>query len=198
MTRKYESTGTRQKQIADAAAKIIVKYGSEHVTTKKIAQEVGISETAIYRHFKNKTDLLAFLIKDVEKTLLAEIVVDNVQPMTLEYLEKIVNVHIDKVIQRKGISFQVIAEIISLGSKRLNVLAFTVTNKYINKVRNVFELGREAGVIRRDINLEAAATLFFGMIQGLVSTWALSQYKFNLEEKFISSWKIFRESILSK
>ena len=41
MVRKYESTEVRQRQIVDAARKVIIKYGSEHVTVKRIAREVG-------------------------------------------------------------------------------------------------------------------------------------------------------------
>jgi AcrR family transcriptional regulator len=199
MVRNYENTDTRKKQIADAAAKIIVKYGSEHVTTKRIAEEVGISETAIYRHFKSKEELLAFLIDDIEKTLLSEIQLDTNDGLyTLETLEKIIQTHIVHIVKRKGISFQVIAEIISLGSKNLNKQTFLVISNYISRVEDILQQGSKSGVIKQHIDLHAAATLFFGMTQGLVNTWALSQYSFNLEEKYNSAWKIFRDSILNK
>ena len=198
MFRNYESTDIRKKQISDAAAKIIIKYGSEHVTTKKIAREVGISETAIYRHFKSKIELLAFLIGDVETILLSEIELEPTSSYTLETLERIIQTHIAKIVQRKGISFQVIAEIISLGSKKLNFQAYKVINNYTGQIKEILKRGREAGVIRWDIDLDAAATMFFGMTQGLVNTWALCQYSFDLEEKFISMWNIFRDSIISK
>src|SRR4030042_904964 len=127
MTRNYENTELRQKQIAEAAAKIIVKYGSEHVTIKKIAKEVGISETAIYRHFKSKQALLSFLINDIENTLLSEIETNPVNiPYTLEILEKTIKGHMGSVVQKRGVSFLIIDEIISLGDKKLN-----------NKVNNV-------------------------------------------------------------
>jgi TetR/AcrR family transcriptional regulator len=199
MARNYQSTKIRRKQIAAAAARIIVKYGSEHVTTKKIAKEVGISETAIYRHFKSKEELLSFLIEDIEVMLLSEIKMnDTASPYTIETLEKIIKAHMTHVVKRRGVSFQIIAEIISLGSKILNKQAYNVINKYIGRIRDILDEGSKAGVIRQDIDLDAAATLFFGMIQGLVNAWALSQYSFNLEEKYISTWNIFRNSILCK
>jgi AcrR family transcriptional regulator len=198
MARKYASTEIRQKQIAAAAARIIIKYGSEHVTTRKIADEVGISETAIYRHFKSKEELLSFLIRDVEIMLLSEIKTSNTgQPYTLETLENIIKAHMATVVERRGISFQVIAEIISLGSRKLNRQAYGVVNQYIERVKQVFQEGREAGVIRQDVDLEAAATLFFGMTQGLVNAWALSQYSFDLETRYLATWNVFREAIIT-
>jgi AcrR family transcriptional regulator len=199
MVRNYENTDIRKKQIANAAAKIIIKYGSEHVTTKKIAEEVGISETAIYRHFKSKEELLAFLISDIEKILLSEIELDVAgNPYSIGNLEKTIKTHVAHIVKRKGISFQVIAEIISLGSKTLDQQTYQVINNYIGRVEEILNRCSKAGIIRHDVDLHAAATLFFGMTQGLVNTWALSKYNFNLEEKFSSSWRIFREAIIKK
>jgi hypothetical protein len=40
-----------------------------------------------------------------------------------------------------------------------------------------------------------AATVFFGIIQGFVSLWALSNYTLTLEEKYPPLWAFFRQSI---
>src|SRR3972149_9473268 len=73
MTRKHESTETRQRQIVDAARRVIIKYGSERVTVKRITEEVGISEAAVYRHFKSKKQILSVLANQVGDTLVADI-----------------------------------------------------------------------------------------------------------------------------
>jgi AcrR family transcriptional regulator len=197
MTRNYENTELRQKQIAEAAAKIIVKYGSEHVTIKKIAKEVGISETAIYRHFKSKQDLLSFLINDIENTLLSEFEKNpSNNHYTLETLEKTIRGHMAHVVQRSGISFLIIDEIISLGDKKLNNNVYSVINKYTGRIKEILERSKEAGIIKPGVDLEAAAIMFFGMTQGLVNMWTLSQNNFNLQEKYTATWDVFRNAIL--
>ena len=67
---KKERTEIRQQQIVYAARKLIFKYGSEHLTVKRIAAEVGISEAAIYRHFTSKKSILSFLLTHIESILL--------------------------------------------------------------------------------------------------------------------------------
>jgi AcrR family transcriptional regulator len=194
-----EKTSVRQRQIVDAARKVIIKYGSEHVTVRKIAEETGVSQGAIYRHFKSKRDILSLMIYDVESTLLAgfeSLSVDG--PLTLATLEKVMSNHMSSVVQRKGVSFQVIAEIVSFGDKKLNRQAFDIIDSYTNRVENILSEGVKAGVIRQDIDLKAAAFLFFGMTQGLVNSWTLSQYSFNLEEKYASLWKLFREVVIRR
>jgi len=194
-----EKTTVRQRQIVDAARKVIIKYGSEHVTVRKIAEETGVSEGAIYRHFKSKRDILSLMIYDVESILLADFKsLPLNEPLTLETLEIVMSNHMASVVQRKGVSFQVIAEVVSFGDKKLNRQASAVINKYTERIRAILSEGVKAGAVREDIDLKAAATLFFGMTQGLVNSWTLSQYSFNLEEEYLSLWKLFREAIIRR
>ena len=53
MAQKRKSTAVRKQQIIEAARKLIIKSGSEHLTVRSIAKEVNITEAAIYRHFKS-------------------------------------------------------------------------------------------------------------------------------------------------
>jgi hypothetical protein len=52
--------------------------------------------------------------------------------------------------------------------------------------------------MRDDVDLEAASTLLFSMIQGLVNIWALSNYNFDLEERYASLWRFFREAVTER
>ena len=54
---------TRQK-ILDAAEKLILLKGLTHVTTKEIAREVGLSESALYRHFNHKEEIFFALMAE--------------------------------------------------------------------------------------------------------------------------------------
>lgn len=199
MITQRENTQVRRRQIVSAARKLIVKYGSEHVTVRRLAKEIGVSEGAIYRHFQSKRDILSFLINDIEDTLIGDIESNYAKKLTsLETLGNIIADHMSSVEQRKGVSFQVIAEIISLGDKKLNKKISEVIDKYTNRIKMIMADGIKEGFIRSDIDLESAAILFFGMIQGLVNIWALGQYNFNLQQKYQSVWNVFRESIIRR
>jgi AcrR family transcriptional regulator len=193
---KRKATEVRQKEIVAAARKLIVKYGSEHITVRRMAKEIGVSEGAIYRHFKSKREILSFLVDDIETTLMEDI--DNSYTSeigSIMLLEKIVMDHISSIQQRKGVTFQVIAEIISLGDKKLNKKIYDVIIKYISRIQGILSEGIKAGVIRTDVNLEAASHLFFGMTQGIVNIWSLSQYNFNLQEKYKPLLDTFMKAI---
>lgn len=55
-----DSPGLRQR-IIDAAGKIFVEEGYEHLSMRRVAQIVGCSQMAAYRHFANKEALTQHL-----------------------------------------------------------------------------------------------------------------------------------------
>ena len=200
VTRKRENTEVRQQQIIDAAATLIFKYGSEHLTVKKIAAQVGISEAAIYRHFKSKKSIISFLLSHIEEVLLRDLSPGTVadRQVTLEVIESLIATHFSLISTRKGISFEVIAEIISLGDKKLNKQAYQTINRYIARLQELLAEGVRDGAVRDDIDLQASATLLFGLIQGLVNMWSVSDQKFSLMEKYAQLWQVYRQAIIRR
>jgi AcrR family transcriptional regulator len=191
-----KDTLIRQKEIVLAARKLIVKYGSENVTIKKMAQEIGVTEGAIYRHFKSKKDILSFLIDDIEEILIGDIEKNySGEVGSVASLAKIMTGHINSIEQRRGVTFQVIAEIISFGDEELNNKVYAVINNYIAYIKDVLAEGIKNGVIKPDTDIDAVAKLYFGMTQGMVNIWALSKYRFNLEKEYQPLWEVFIKSI---
>ena len=197
MVRGHQSTNVRKKQIMEATRKLIVRSGSEHVTVRNMAKEVGISQAAIYRHFKSKKEILSFLADSVADGLLHDIDMSgNVGLTSLDIIDEILRQHLSKIKQKRGLSFLVLAEIISFGDKSLNKKIADNVQIYVDRLRLMLADGVRAGLVRQNLNLEAAAVLLFGMIQGLVNIWALSSYKFDLVEKYSELWEVYRESVI--
>lgn len=193
---RRKDTLVRRRQIVSAARKLIVKYGSEHITVRRMAEEIGVTEGAIYRHFKSKKDILLYLIDDIEDILIVDVKTGNQDKLnSLEVLDKIINLHMSTLERREGIGFQVIAEIISLGDRKLNKRISEVIGKYLDSIQTILAEGVKSGIIRSDIDLNAAARLFFGMNQGLANIWALHQYGFNLEQEYVPLWQTFLKGV---
>jgi AcrR family transcriptional regulator len=196
MVQKRRSTAIRKQQIIDAARKLIIRKGSEHLTVRALAKEVGLTEAAIYRHFKSKREILSFLMNHIMDGMLLEM--ERTVSNGLESLETVghaLRQHLSEIEQRKGMSFQIIAEIISLGDKRLNREVYEKLQTYISQLEHLLSQGSGSGHVRDDLDLQACATLLFGMIQGLVNIWALAGYNFDLAAKYESMWSIFQLAI---
>lgn len=58
MIKRVRRRSDLRLRLLDAAEKIVEKEGIEAVTIRKLSGQVGVSRTAPYRHFKDKTDIL--------------------------------------------------------------------------------------------------------------------------------------------
>lgn len=196
MVQRRKSTAIRKQQIIDAARKLIIKRGSEHLTVRAMAKEVGLTEAAIYRHFKSKREILSFLMNHIMDTMLHDVErTETGNATSLQAIDHTLRHHLSEIEQRKGMSFQVIAEIISLGDKKLNKDVYEKLNSYVDRLKDLLSEGARNGSVRGDIDLGASALLLFGMIQGLVNIWALGSYSFDLAAKYDSLWTIYEKAI---
>jgi AcrR family transcriptional regulator len=88
--RKAKGLGhLRRAEILEAAERIFLNYGYEGATIRRIADEVGVSSTALYMHFRDKSEILveicqgAFAKLLAQNTEIAELQVDPVERVRL-------------------------------------------------------------------------------------------------------------------
>ncbi len=65
---KFDITD-RQIEILEASGKILMDKGITGLTTKNLAKEMGFSESALYRHFKDKEAIVLLLIQYLSKNI---------------------------------------------------------------------------------------------------------------------------------
>ncbi len=71
--RKAKGDGhLRRAEILEAAERIFVVDGYEGATIRKIADEVGVSSTALYMHFRDKDEILHEICLGLMQSLLQQ------------------------------------------------------------------------------------------------------------------------------
>jgi len=86
--RKAKGAGhLRRGEILSAAERIFVRDGYHGATIRRIADEVGISSTALYMHFRDKSEILVEICEQAFAQLTAQ--TDQVAAMALEPTERV-------------------------------------------------------------------------------------------------------------
>ena len=67
---------SRQFEIIQASGKILINKGETGLTIKALASEMGFVESALYRHFKSKEDILILMIQYLQQN-----VQDRIEPI---------------------------------------------------------------------------------------------------------------------
>ena len=196
MTR--QKTLVRQHQIIEAARNLIAAKGMDGVTIDAIAEEVGLTEGAIYRHFASKHQILSLLVDDIERTLLDTVESAQTEGTSaVDSLEHILEAHLSDVEGHRAVSFVVIAEAMGFDGTTLAPKVSLMFTRYLELIQAVLDRGIREGSIRPDINANAAATTFFGLIQSTATLWALNGYAGQLAEFRSEMWDIYRKGVVS-
>ncbi len=196
MTR--QKTLVRRHQIIEAARNLIAAKGMDGVTIDAIAEEVGLTEGAIYRHFASKHQILSLLVDDIERNLLDTVESAQTEGASaVDSLEHILEAHLSDVEGHRAVSFVVIAEAMGFDGTTLAPKVSLMFTRYLELIQAVLDRGIREGSIRPDINVNAAATTFFGLIQSTATLWALNGYAGQLAEFRSDMWDIYRKGVVS-
>ena len=193
-----QNTLVRQHQIIEAASNLIAAKGMEGLTIDALAEEVGLTEGAIYRHFTSKHQILSLLVDDIESNLLDTVTTAQTYGASaVDSLEHILEAHLSDVEGRRAVSFVVIGEAMGLDGTKLSRRVALMFTHYLDLIQAVLDRGIREGSIRPDINANAAATTFFGLIQSTATLWALNGYSGQLAEFRSQMWDIYKRGIVS-
>lgn len=170
----------------------------DSVTIDAIADAVGLTEGAIYRHFSSKHQILSILIEDIERKLmdtLRNAVVD--EGTAVQHLMGILEAHLGDIEGRRAITFIIIAQAVGFDSTGLRPRVSQMLTHYLEFIKGILRQGIREGTIRQDVDVDAAATTFFGLIQSTATLWALNDYQSPLAERRSQMWENYQRGISS-
>ena len=184
----------RRREIIEAARVVITDHGMQALTIGSLARTVGVSEGAIYRHFRGKKQILAGLIEDIDLRLNHRIdLIDGDPDSGLERLEQVLKDNVAPSTMT-GVSFMVIAEVLMNGDDELRRLMQTAIDRHLSMIEAQLSVGVQKEEVRSDIDLKAASLQFYGLIQAVNTLNHFGDEDFPVGDS-ASLWRIFRNGV---
>jgi AcrR family transcriptional regulator len=189
-------TEIRKEQIAQAALSIIATRGMRGLSVARVAKKVGIVPSGIYRHFKNKDQMIKAVFDLIEDMLLGNVTTVCLETAdSIERLRLLLLRHIRLLREIQAIPRMVFSDEVSGGEPGKKAQAFRIIKRYLDKVAVIIYQGQKEGVIRPGINPEVAAVMFLGLIQPAAVLWHLSEGAFDAEKHAEKAWQVFRTAL---
>lgn len=178
----------RQLEIIEASLDIIKENGIENLTTKKIAEKIGISEAGLYRHFKSKLEITLEILNYFKEKAIETLnsIPENyskveqikyiLEKKAKEFSEKpglVVLILLEEIIPPQPVLTEKIREIISL-------------NK--TKLKEIIVEGQRNGEIRTDIDPEILFQIIIGSFRFIVTRWRIENFKYDIVYEFKKLW----------
>ena len=88
------------------------------------------------------------------------------------------------------------SEALRFGDAEVKQATRQMVERYLGMVNATIRAGVESGEIDKDVDTEAAALMFFGMIQASVTLWSFSNRAHPLAQHSASLWSIFQDGLV--
>ena len=174
----------RQQQIINVSLELIAESGIQSLTIKNLAKKIGFAESAIYRHYDNKIQiLLAILDFFRQNTGMFFINQLNSNANALQKIETIFQNHFAKFTASPSLVAVIFSEEIFRNEKELSEKVTEIMNGNTANLKTIIETGQNAGEIRADIEAAHMAVIILGSLRMFVKKWQMSNYNFSLIEK---------------
>ncbi len=196
MAREKLSTEVRQEQILAAALEIVSAKGMKGLNTGAVARRVGIVPSALYRHFRDKEQMLDGLLALIEERLLA-----NVQDARRETacplaaLESLLKRHVRLIRENAGIPLVIFSEEVYGADSQRKTRVYRILQRYLERVEALFAEAQRAGLIREELVPGDLSVMFLGLVQPAAILWHVSDGGFDVTRQADRAWRVFREVI---
>lgn len=172
----------RQIEIMEAATNRISKFGIQNLTIKTLAEDIGLSEPALYRHFKSKNEILLSLLEYFKTEMKNRIQSIPSPPNETEgdRLRAIFNSQLQAFTNKPAIVSVIFAESIFHFDESLSNKVSEIIELMQSVVLSNIEKGQKKGKYNKSIGSSTLTTIIIGGMRMAVMKWKLSGNKSNL------------------
>jgi TetR/AcrR family fatty acid metabolism transcriptional regulator len=193
---KRKDSNQRKIEIIETTRNLIFNNGFSNFTIRAVANIVGISEAAIYKHFSNKEELLLELLDSLFQpwqSTLASLADSRAKPENK--IIKIAETHIDFLIEKQLNPILFFSEAINPDNKKLRLVLQTNLGFLKATVKKALEEGINDGSFQSDLNVGSAAACITGIIQSSVIKWTIMGTDKKLKSETRGNIKFFLAQI---
>ena len=162
-------TQERRIEIVAAALRLSRDRSPALITTGDIAAAVGVTQGAVFKHFPTKEAIWIAAMAWVRERLMAALTQAAQDPSTpLAGLEAVFDAHVAFVASHPGVPRLIFHELQQATDSAVKQELRTLLQAYRKLLTGLLGAAAERGEVPADLDREAAATLFVGIVQGLV------------------------------
>ncbi|MBK6866384.1 MAG: TetR/AcrR family transcriptional regulator [Burkholderiales bacterium] len=194
---KHLPAEERRAATVEAVIDLAAEQNPSDITTAAIAQRMGLTQGALFRHFPSKEAILQAVMSWVSGRLLTRIdQAIHAAPSPLAALEAVFMTHIDFVAEHPGVPRMLFSELQRPSESLPRRMVQTLLEHYRERLHRLLQAGQAQGELDAGLDVEAAAVLFVGTIQGLVMQSMLGGSVARIQRDAAAVFAIYRRGIV--
>lgn len=196
---KHLPADERRAATVEAVVQLAAGQNPSDITTMAIAKHMGLTQGALFRHFPSKDAILQAVMTWVSERLLARVgkAAEGARSPAAA-LEAMFMAHADFVTEHPGVPRMLFGELQRPGDSLPKRMVQTMIAHYGERLRRLLEAGKTSGELDPKMDVDAAAVLFIGTIQGLVMQSLLAGDVARIRRDAPGVFAIYRRGIGAK
>jgi len=174
----------RQLEIITAAGEILTESGIAGLTTKKLAAKIGFAESALYRHFKGKEDImvtmLQYLAAEMDKRLKDCLV--NINEPELQ-VKEMFNNQFDFFKKNPHFLVAIFSDGLLEGSKVINGAIMQIMDVKRKYLLQIVRKGQDEGVFKNNLSVDDLVHIIMGSFRLHMQQWRMAEFSFDVKQK---------------
>lgn len=191
-----QPTETRQAALVAAALALAADRSPASVTTADLAQAVGITQGAVFRHFANKEAIWRAVLDLAHQHLLQRLQAaaePHAQPLAA--LRAVFMAHVDFVVEHPGVPRLVFQELQQPHDTPLKARVRRLMHEVRLLLMRLLQRAQDEQALRAGTDLPAAATLLLGSVQGLVMQSLLSDDVAAMRQQATAVFELLQQAL---
>ncbi|MEQ1732774.1 MAG: TetR/AcrR family transcriptional regulator, partial [Bacteroidia bacterium] len=173
---------TRQLEIITAAGKILTTSGITGLTTKNLAKEMQFAESAIYRHFQSKEDIIIALLNYLAQTMDERLSNIDDELNTEEKFKELFQNQFKFFKKNPHFVVAVFSDGLMEESTRINETIAKLMQVKIKHIKPILAKGQQKGVFTDAISTEELTHIVMGTFRLLMYKWRISNFDFDIKK----------------
>lgn len=187
----------RKREILEQAMALVIQEGIAALTMKRVAQRVGFTEPAMYRHFRNKRELVISLIQMIRVRFDGMFDSSGFEQRPAVYFRTLLHPILGYLEQVRGVTLQFLSESTYNRDELIRKELDYFYSGMVDRIRDYLRVSQKRGEVRKEMDCEAAAIMFTGVIQSLTIRYLLSGKTADLQKKGDSVLDVFLKGVLA-
>jgi AcrR family transcriptional regulator len=180
----------RQQQIVEVSIRLIAEKGIQNLTIRNISTAIGVSEPALYRHFRNKSEIILALLDSFQK--IACDVLGGLEGSGMSSLEKLHAFVMDRYrrcAENPELAKVMFSEEFFQSEPEYADKILAIMHSHKDAVQGIICAGQESGEINANLPPLHLFRIIFGALRLLIKQWCLSGFAFDLEQQGEQLWQ---------
>ncbi len=194
-TEKLDTT-VRRGQIAEAALQVAAAEGVAGITVKKVADRVGLTPSGLYRHYKDKGEIIDAMVAWVHERFQANITAAEAEAdNALDVMRSVILRNLRTVRRYSIMPLIFLSSTVWTEQPRLAERVRANIRHSLGRFAGILARGQRAGQIRNDESPECLAVAFIGAYSTPALLHVRGLTDADLDSLVDTNWRLLRAAL---